>query len=128
MEKQKVFELIGEIMVWLFSGMGMAVLCFYTIEKFITYILKQFGYWKILIEYAIDYKKWKKWKKENNQKKILLDNYHDTKKLWPLQPVDNKYKEMVIDSMVEAYNQDLEDVKNDITEIDFETIEKLKIK
>ena len=66
MEKQKVFELIGEIMVWLFSGMAIAVLCLYTIEKFITYILKQFGYWKILVEFAIDYKKFKKWRKENN--------------------------------------------------------------
>ena len=68
---ENIFEVIGRIIVFLFAGMGIGLFCMWTINKFITLVLKTFKVWKIFVDFIFDYKQFKQWK---NEQRIIKKN------------------------------------------------------
>ena len=65
MEITKLYEIVGKYIIYLSAGMAIGTLFFWLIGKFITYVAKQLGYWKLLVDMAINCKQYKKWKNGN---------------------------------------------------------------
>lgn len=63
-----LFETVGRIMVFLFAGMGIAIFTMWTINKFITLVLKTFKVWKLFVDFIFDYKQFKQYKNDTNTK------------------------------------------------------------
>jgi len=61
-----LFEIVGRVMIFLFAGMGIGTVTMWTINKFITLVLKTFKVWKLFVDFVFDYKQFKQWKNENN--------------------------------------------------------------
>lgn len=61
-----IFTTIGTVIVFLFAGMGIATFTMWTINKFITLVLKTFKVWKLFIDFAFDYKQFKQWKNDTH--------------------------------------------------------------
>ena len=59
-----IFETVGRIIIFLFAGMGIATFTMWTINKFITMVLKTFKVWKLFVDFIFDYKQFKQWKNE----------------------------------------------------------------
>ena len=59
------FETIGFVLVFLFAGMGITTFTMWTIDKFITLVLKTLKVWKLFVDFVVDYKQFKKWKNES---------------------------------------------------------------
>ena len=56
------------VMVFLFAGMGIATFTMWTINKFITLVLKTFKVWKLFVDFIFDYKQFKQYKNDSNTK------------------------------------------------------------
>lgn len=63
----KIFEIIGKAIVFLLAGMGIATFIMWTINKFITIVLKTFKVWKLFVDFVFDYKQFKQWKNGNEK-------------------------------------------------------------
>ena len=61
-----LFEIVGRTIIFLFAGMGIATFTMWTINKFITLVLKTFKVWKLFVDFIFDYKQFKKWKNEQS--------------------------------------------------------------
>ena len=59
-----IFETVGRVIIFLFAGMGIGIIVLWAIEKFIKYVLKHFGLYKVLIDFIFDYKKFKQFKND----------------------------------------------------------------
>ena len=64
-----LFEIVGRVMIFLFAGMGIATFTMWTINKFITLVLKTFKVWKLFVDFIFDYKQFKQWKNERNNQR-----------------------------------------------------------
>lgn len=62
-----IFTKIGIVIVFLFAGIGIATFTLWVINKFLTYLMKTIKVWKLFVDFILEYKQFKQWKKNNER-------------------------------------------------------------